>query len=858
METDVSHWSVQDVSQWLCVNNLSQHAQIFQNNDIDGTVLLQLDQPVLKEMGMSSMGDRLRLLAAVRTLSRRSPSVSQAAQMPARAASSKSMLGGPKLSPLNLFGGRYGDANGADEHARHADHSPSVRTPTCMPDGTFLLSPKSPAFSKPHPTSRRPNTATGISPRARPGSSGTNTSSYIGTPSTAMQPKHRRPATANSASSQVGYSVGRGAFAASAAAKQRVAAISAPYNLRRNGSGSDSDSRGDPLTPCTPSSVKSMRRPLIKFVMRDGAHHVVDVGDSCDPSDILARILQAFGIEEAGLPTYTQPWAIAMNGMDGKPKMLSENELLTVCRAPHTFLPVTQHGLLLDFAEHFDTGGVTKRASTVSILSGLGVDNASQALLPVHLLHTARTAVAASEPLLPVVTVRRKVRNFFGQRPPSELISSHLAEYFPKTDSCELQRHSQGSIKRKERYADRAHEGARATIRALPTASVPPPQSAPAVVLTSTTETFFPYRDTAKDDDRASLVTVDEITLDLEERNALAADKGESSKVDQDGMPVPLSSSLRTASAVSPAFCAPTAPPKRDVPLRPVKSSMRVEEVPRMRWHKGALIGAGSYGNVFLGMNAKTGMLMAVKQVELPTNEEETTKRRKLMVESLESEITLLKTIQHPNIVHYLDSFPDGEFLNIFLEYVPGGSVVSLLRNYGPFEEQLVQNFIRQILQGLSFLHAREIVHRDIKGANILVDNKGGVKISDFGISKKVESGLLNATGNRDALQGSVYWMAPEVVKQTMYTPKADIWSVGCLVVEMLTAEHPWANLDQMQALFKIGMGKPPEIPEDVSVSAIAFLRAIFEIDFQQRPTADALLAHPFANPAEEEGLSAL
>lgn len=116
-----------------------------------------------------------------------------------------------------------------------------------------------------------------------------------------------------------------------------------------------------------------------------------------------------------------------------------------------------------------------------------------------------------------------------------------------------------------------------------------------------------------------------------------------------------------------------------------------------------------------------------------------------------------------------------------------------------------MRNFVRQILQGLNYLHEREIIHRDIKGGNILVDNKGGIKISDFGISKKVEDNLLSgARVNRPSLQGSVFWMAPEVVKQTSYTLKADIWSVGCLVVEMLTGEHPWAQLTQMQAIFKV------------------------------------------------------
>ena len=158
-------------------------------------------------------------------------------------------------------------------------------------------------------------------------------------------------------------------------------------------------------------------------------------------------------------------------------------------------------------------------------------------------------------------------------------------------------------------------------------------------------------------------------------------------------------------------------------------------------------------------MDASSGLLMAVKQVELPTGSAPNQERKKSMLTALEREIELLQTLQHDNIVQYLcewyipdplsfslfqrywpDSSIDDEFLNIFLEYVPGGSVSALLRNYGAFEEPLVKNFVRQISQGLSYLHERDIIHRDIKGANILVDNKGGVKISDFGISKKVDS----------------------------------------------------------------------------------------------------------------------
>ena len=162
-----------------------------------------------------------------------------------------------------------------------------------------------------------------------------------------------------------------------------------------------------------------------------------------------------------------------------------------------------------------------------------------------------------------------------------------------------------------------------------------------------------------------------------------------------------------------------------------------------MKWTRGALIGTGSFGQVYLGMDTMNGLLMAVKQVPLPSGTGPNEERKRVGLRALEREIDFLKDLQHENIVQYLDSSSDDKHLNIFLEYVPGGSVTALLRNYGAFEEALCRHFVRQILQGLNYLHERDIIHRDIKGANILVDNKGGIKISDFGISKKVEDSKL-------------------------------------------------------------------------------------------------------------------
>jgi mitogen-activated protein kinase kinase kinase len=273
-----------------------------------------------------------------------------------------------------------------------------------------------------------------------------------------------------------------------------------------------------------------------------------------------------------------------------------------------------------------------------------------------------------------------------------------------------------------------------------------------------------------------------------------------------------------------------------------------------IKYMKGALIGQGSFGSVYLALHAITGELMAVKQVEMPTDTGTAMDtKKKNMVEALKHEIGLLRELKHTNIVSYLGSNSDDSHLNIFLEYVPGGSVATMLVNYGPLGESLITNFVRQILTGLQYLHSSGIIHRDIKGANILVDNKGTVKISDFGISKRVEASTLltpaaKKGAQRVSLQGSVFWMAPEVVRQTAYTKKADIWSLGCLIVEMLTGQHPHPNCTQMQAIFKIGnktgVDASPTIPEGASEELKAFLGMTFRGEHEQRPTAEELLKH--------------
>jgi mitogen-activated protein kinase kinase kinase len=273
-------------------------------------------------------------------------------------------------------------------------------------------------------------------------------------------------------------------------------------------------------------------------------------------------------------------------------------------------------------------------------------------------------------------------------------------------------------------------------------------------------------------------------------------------------------------------------------------------------WHKGPKIGQGSFGNVYLGLNGLTGELMAIKQVDMPKNETE--KSKKMMVNALKQEISLLKELSHENIVRYLGSNEDISNMYIFLEYIPGGSVSSMLKMYGPFEDELVRNFTKQVLVGLVYLHSKGIIHRDIKGGNILVDNNGSVKIGDFGISKKIskeeaEEEQKDKDNDNDkkkkraSLQGSVFWMAPEVVKQVAYTEKADVWSVGCLVVEMYTGKHPYPALSPMQAIFQIGTGKAkPTVPERATASTTEFLSHVFTVNYLNRWTAKKLLGLEF------------
>ncbi|GAM86449.1 hypothetical protein ANO11243_044630 [Dothideomycetidae sp. 11243] len=282
---------------------------------------------------------------------------------------------------------------------------------------------------------------------------------------------------------------------------------------------------------------------------------------------------------------------------------------------------------------------------------------------------------------------------------------------------------------------------------------------------------------------------------------------------------------------------------------------------PTFKWMRGQLIGKGTFGRVYLGMNTTTGELLAVKQVEVnPKTPNADPSKIREMVKALDQEIDTMQHLDHVNIVQYLGCERKEYSISIFLEYISGGSIGSVLRKHGKFEESVVSSLTRQTLQGLAYLHREGILHRDLKADNILLDTDGTCKISDFGISKKSRNPYNNDISN--SMQGSVFWMAPEVIRAQSqaggdadahnqgYSAKVDIWSLGCVVLEMFAGNRPWSKEEAVGAIFKLGLKQAPPIPDDVSSvvgpAALSFMYDCFTIDPTERPTAETLLRAPF------------
>ncbi|XP_065783908.1 mitogen-activated protein kinase kinase kinase 19 isoform X4 [Muntiacus reevesi] len=214
------------------------------------------------------------------------------------------------------------------------------------------------------------------------------------------------------------------------------------------------------------------------------------------------------------------------------------------------------------------------------------------------------------------------------------------------------------------------------------------------------------------------------------------------------------------------------------------------------------------------------------------------------------TKVDLLKALKHVNIVAYLGTCLEENIVSIFMEFVPGGSISSIINRFGPLPEMVFCKYTEQILQGVAYLHENCVVHRDIKGNNVMLMPTGIIKLIDFGCAKRLAWAGLNGTHSDmlKSMHGTPYWMAPEVINESGYGRKSDIWSTGCTVFEMATGKPPLASMDRMAAMFYIGAhrGLMPALPDCFSENAVDFVRVCLTRDQHERPSAVQLLKHSF------------